>query len=125
MDTMKAVVCTKYGPPEVLRLAQYKKPVPKDDEILIQICATSVTNSDLFIRSSNVSLSVLIPFRIMIGILKPRKAIIGEVYSGIVTGVGSKIRRFHVGDQVYGLTGFSLGAYAEYKCMKEVDSKQG
>ena len=125
MDTMKAVVCTKYGPPEVLRIAQYKKPVPRDDEILIKICATSVTNSDLFIRSSKVALRVLIPFRMMIGIRKPRKEIIGEVFSGIVMQVGAKIRRFCVGDQVYGLTGFSLGAYAEYKCMKEVDSKQG
>lgn len=125
METMKAAICTKYGPPEVLKIAQYPKPVPREDEILIKICATSVTNSDLFIRSSKVALRLLIPFRLMIGIRKPRKAIIGEVFSGIVTQVGSKIRRFHVGDQVYGLTGFSLGAYAEYKCMKEVDSKQG
>jgi NADPH:quinone reductase-like Zn-dependent oxidoreductase len=125
METMKAAICTKYGPPEVLRIAQYEKPVPKDDEILIKICATSVTNSDIFIRSSRVSPRLLIPFRIMIGIRKPRKEVIGEVFSGIVTQVGSKIRRFRVGDQVYGLTGFSLGAYAEYKCMKEVDSKQG
>lgn len=125
METMKAAICTKYGPPEVLKIAQYPKPVPREDEILIKICATSVTNSDLFIRSSKVALRLLIPFRLMIGIRKPRKAIIGEVFSGIVTQVGSKIRRFRVGDQLYGLTGFSLGAYAEYKCMKEVDSKQG
>lgn len=125
MDTMKAVICTKYGPPEVLRIAQAEKPIPREDEILIKICATSVTNSDLFIRSSKVSWRVLIPFRMMIGIRKPRKEIIGEVFSGIVTQVGSKITRFQVGDQVYGLTGFSLGAYAEYKCMKEGDSKQG
>ncbi|MFN8488933.1 MAG: NAD(P)-dependent alcohol dehydrogenase [Caldilineaceae bacterium] len=125
METMKAAICTKYGPPEVLRIAQYQKPVPREDEILIKVCATSVTNSDLFIRSSKVALGVLIPFRMMIGITKPRKEVIGEVFSGIVTQVGSKITRFHVGDQVYGLTGFSLGAYAEYKCMKEVDSKQG
>lgn len=125
METMKAAICTKYGPPEVLRITQSPKPVPREDEILIKICATSVTNSDLFIRSSKVSWRVLIPFRLMIGIRKPRKAIIGEVFSGIVAQVGSKIRRFRVGDQVYGLTGFSLGAYAEYKCMKEVDSKQG
>lgn len=125
METMKAAICTKYGPPEVLRIAQYPKPVPSEDEILIKICATSVTNSDLFIRSSKVSWRVLIPFRLMIGIRKPRKAIIGEVFAGIVKQVGSKTTRFHVGDQVYGLTGFSLGAYAEYKCMKEGDSKQG
>ncbi|MEZ4678996.1 MAG: NAD(P)-dependent alcohol dehydrogenase [Caldilineaceae bacterium] len=125
METMKAVVCTKYGPPEVLKIAQTKKPMPREDELLIQICATSVTNSDLFIRSSKVPLRVLLPFRLMIGIWKPRKEIIGEVFAGIVAAVGSKITRFRVGDQVYGLTGFSLGAYAEYKCIKEVDSKQG
>jgi len=125
METMKAVVCTKYGPPEVLRLVQYKKPIPKDDEVLINIHATSVTNSDVFIRSSRVSWQLLIPMRLMMGITKPRKEIIGEVFSGIVTEIGSKITRFHVGDLVYGLTGYSLGAYAEYKCMKEADSKQG
>lgn len=125
METMKAVVCTKYGPPEVLRIVQYKKPIPKDDEVLISIYATSVTNSDIFIRSSKVSLRLLIPFRMMMGVRKPRKEIIGEVLSGVVSEVGSKITRFHVGDHVFGLTGFSVGAYAEYKCMKEVDSKQG
>ena len=125
METMKAVVCTKYGPPEVLRIVQYKKPIPRDDEVLISIYATSVTNSDIFIRSSKVALRLLIPFRIMMGVRKPRKEIIGEVLSGVVSEVGSKITRFHVGDHVFGLTGFSVGAYAEYKCMKEVDSKQG
>ena len=74
METMKAAICTKYGPPEVLRIAQYQKPVPRDDEILIKICATSVTNSDLFIRSSKVALRLLIPFRIMIGITKTQKS---------------------------------------------------
>lgn len=125
METMKAAICTKYGPPEVLKLSQYKKPIPRADEVLIQICATSVTNSDIFIRSSKVAPQLLIPFRLMIGITKPRKAIIGEVFAGVISAVGSKIRRFRVGDQVFGLTGFSLGAYAEYKCMKEIDSKQG
>jgi len=122
---MKAVACTKYGPPEVLRIVQYKKPIPRDDEVLINIYATSVTNSDIFIRSSKVSLRLLIPFRMMMGVRKPRREIIGEVLSGVVSEVGSKITRFHVGDHVFGLTGFSVGGYAEYKCMKEVDSKQG
>lgn len=125
METMKAVICTKYGPPDVLKLSQSKKPIPQEDELLIQIGATSVTNSDLFIRSSKVAPQLVIPFRLMMGIWKPRKEIIGEVFAGFVSAVGSKIRRFRVGDPVYGLTGFSLGAYAEYKCMKEVDSKQG
>lgn len=125
METMKAAICTRYSPPDVLRIVQREKPVPKEDEVLIQIRATSVTNSDIFIRSSRVSLQLLIPFRIMMGIIKPKKEVIGEVFAGVVVGVGSKITRFRVGDEVYGLTGFSLGAYAEYKCMKETDSKQG
>ena len=125
METMKAMVCTKYGPPEVLQVKQCKKPIPRADEVLIKVYATSVTNSDLFIRGSNIPLRFMIPMRLMIGIRRPRNPIIGEVLSGEIERVGSEIKRFHVGDQVYGLTGFSLGAYAEYKCMKETDSKQG
>jgi NADPH:quinone reductase-like Zn-dependent oxidoreductase len=122
---MKAIVCTKYGPPDVLKIVEYAKPVPKDDEVLIKIYATSVTNSDIFIRGSSVPLRFLIPMRIMMGITKPRHEIIGEVFAGVVEQKGAKIKRFKVGDEVYGLTGFSLGAYADYKCMTETDSKQG
>jgi len=122
---MKAIICKKYGPPENLEIVEYKKPMPKDDEVLIKIYAASVTDSDIFIRSSNVPLTMLIPFRLMIGILKPRKEIIGEVFSGLIEQIGTKIKRFKVGDQVYGITGMSLGAYADYKCMKEIDSKKG
>lgn len=125
MATMKAIVCTKYGPPEVLKIRQCKKPVPKQDEVLIKIYATSVTNSDIYIRSSNIPLVFMIPMRLMIGIRKPRNSIIGEVFSGEIEFAGSKIKRFKAGDQVYGLTGLSLGAYADYKCMKEIDSKLG
>jgi NADPH:quinone reductase-like Zn-dependent oxidoreductase len=125
MGKMKAIICSKYGPPDVLKIVEYEKPVPKDDEVLIKIYATSVTNSDIFIRSSNVPLMLLIPMRVMIGITRPRHEILGEVFSGEVVQTGSKIKRFRVGDHVYGLTGFSLGAYADYKCMKEADSKQG
>jgi NADPH:quinone reductase-like Zn-dependent oxidoreductase len=125
METMKAAVCTRYGPAEVLKIVECEKPIPREDEILIRICASSVTNTDNFIRTSRIPLPMLIPMRIMMGIRKPRNEILGEVLSGVVAAVGSRITRFHVGDHVYGLTGFSLGAYAEYKCMKEVDSKQG
>jgi NADPH:quinone reductase-like Zn-dependent oxidoreductase len=93
--------------------------------VLIKIYAASVTNSDLFIRSSNVPLRMLIPFRLMMGLRKPRHSIIGEVFSGEIEFAGSEIKRFKEGDHVYGLTGFSLGAYADYKCMEEIDSKQG
>lgn len=125
METMKAVVCTRYGPPDVLRLVEYAKPVPNDDELLIKVCATSVTNSDIFIRSSQLPLRFLIPMRMLIGVMRPRSAIIGEVLSGEVAQVGAGVRRFRVGDHVFGLTGVSLGAYADYTCMKEIDSKRG
>lgn len=122
---MKAIVCKKYGPAENLEIVEYEKPVPKSDEVLIRIYATSVTDSDIFIRSSNVPLPMLIPFRLMIGLLKPRNEILGEVFSGVIERTGTRIKRFRVGDQVYGITGMSLGAYADYKCMKEKDSKKG
>jgi len=122
---MKAIVCTKYGPPEVLQLKEVEKPRSKNNEVLIKIYAASVTNSDIFIRSSNIPLLMMIPMRLMIGITKPRNSIIGEVFSGEIEFAGSEIKRFKAGDQVYGLTGFSLGAYADYKCMKEIDSKRG
>jgi NADPH:quinone reductase-like Zn-dependent oxidoreductase len=122
---MKAYYCTKYGPPEVLQLREVEKPKPKDDEVLINIFATAVTASDIFIRGSEIPLRFLIPMRIMLGITKPRKSIIGLVLAGEIEAIGKTIKRFKVGDQVYGLTGFGLGAYAEYKCMREVDSTYG
>jgi NADPH:quinone reductase-like Zn-dependent oxidoreductase len=122
---MKAIICTKYGPPEVLQIKEVEKPTPRDNEVLIKIFATAVTASDIFIRSSNVPILFLIPMRIMLGICKPRKSIIGLVLSGEIEAIGKDIKRFKIGDQVYGLTGFGLGAYAEYKCMKESDSTYG
>lgn len=122
---MKAVICTKYGPPDVLKLTEVAKPSPKDDEVCVEIHATAVTASDIFIRSSNLPLQYKIPMRLFLGILKPRKSIIGLVFSGVIETVGKDIKRFKPGDSVYGLTGFGLGAYAEYKCIKEIDSKQG
>lgn len=125
MEFMKAIVCSKYGPPDVLHVESCMKPIPNDDEVLIKIYATSVTNSDIFIRSSKVDIQVFIPFRIMIGIFKPRNKIIGQVLAGKIEQIGKNIKNFKPGDKVYGLTGFSLGAYADYKAMKEINSKQG
>ena len=122
---MKAIVCTKYGPPEVLQLKEVEKPIPKDNEVLIKIYASAVTASDIFIRSSDLPLQFLIPMRLMLGLTKPRKSIIGLVLAGEIESTGKNIKRFKTGDQVYGLTGFGLGAYAEYKCMQEIDSMHG
>jgi len=122
---MKAIVCTKYGPPEVLKLNEVEKPMPEDNEVCIKIYATAVTASDIFIRSSHVSWKVWLPFRLMMGLIKPKKSIQGLVLAGEIESAGRNIKRFKTGDRVYGLTGFGLGAYAEYKCMKETDSTYG
>lgn len=122
---MKAFICTKYGPPEVLQSREVEKPAPKEDEVLIKIHATAVTASDIFIRGSQIPIQYWIPMRLMIGLTKPRKSIIGLVLAGEIESTGKDVKRFKTGDHVYGLTGFGLGAYAEYKCMKETDSTYG
>ncbi|MBD3276116.1 MAG: zinc-binding dehydrogenase [Candidatus Marinimicrobia bacterium] len=122
---MKAVLCTKYGPPDVLKLADIEKPTPGKNEVCIRIHATAVTASDIFIRSSQLPLRFKIPMRLLLGITKPRKPVIGIVLAGEIESAGEQIQRFKPGDQVYGVTGFNLGAYAEYACMKEKDSTRG
>jgi NADPH:quinone reductase-like Zn-dependent oxidoreductase len=122
---MRAIVCPRYGGPDVLELREVAQPSPKDDEVCVRIMATAVTASDIFIRSSDLPLRSRIPMRLMLGITRPRRAIIGLVLAGEIASVGRDITRFRPGDEVYGLTGFGLGAYAEYTCMKETDSKCG
>ena len=79
MKKMKAIVCPKYGPPEVLQIREVEKPAPKDDEVLIKIYATAVTASDIFIRGSQIPIRYWIPMRLMLGLIKPRKSVIGLV----------------------------------------------
>ena len=122
---MQAVVCTKYGPPEVLRLKEVSKPSPKHDEVCVKIHATAVTASDIYVRGSQLPLRFRLPMRLFLGFTKPRKSVIGMVLGGEIESVGKDITRFQAGDQVYGITGFGLGAYAQYKCMKETDSMHG
>ncbi|WP_053228372.1 NAD(P)-dependent alcohol dehydrogenase [Spirochaeta cellobiosiphila] len=125
MEVMKSYVCHKYGKPEVLKLTQSIKPRPTKGQLLIKVYATSVTNSDIFIRSSKVGPGLLIPFRLMIGLTRPRRKIIGQVFAGQVEAVVDGDSAYKVGDKVYGLTGYSLGAYADYLCLAEQNSKQG
>ena len=122
--SMKAVVCTKYGPPEVLDLREVEKPAPKQDEVLIKIHATSVTASDCIVRGFKLPrwspLGISMAFAI--GFTKPRKSILGMVLSGEIEAVGKDVKSFEVGDPVYGSTvkGASqirFGAYAEYTCL--------
>jgi len=116
---MKAIICTKYGPPEVLQLKDVDKPAPKDNEVLIKIFATAVTASDCIIRGSKVSTALWLPMHLMVGFTKPRQPILGLVLAGEIESVGKDVKRLRKGDQVYGMTEFGFGTYAEYKCMRE------
>jgi NADPH:quinone reductase-like Zn-dependent oxidoreductase len=118
---MKAIVCTKYGPPDVLQLRDLEKPAPKDNEVLIRVRASTVTSGDVWIRSSTYAPWFWLPGRIMYGLTKPRKKIPGNELAGVVESVGRDVTRFKRGDQVYGIvwsTSFG-GGNAEYICLPE------
>jgi len=120
---MKAVVCTKYGPPEVLQLKEVAKPTPKDNEVLIRIHATTCHIGDVRIRSFNVPFWQKIPFRLYLGLTKPKRPVLGMELAGEIESVGKDVKRFKIGDKVFACTGFVFGAYAQYRCLPE-DSKQ-
>ncbi len=116
---MKAVVCTKYGSPDVLKLQEVEKPTPKDNELLIKIHATSVTAGDCEIRGFKMPRWLWIPARIGFGIRGPRNKILGQELSGEIESLGKDVKQFKEGEQVFGRTGFGFGAHAEYICLSE------
>ena len=116
---MRAVVCTRYGPPEVLQLRDLPKPAPRSGEVCIKIFATSVTASDCIVRAFNIPLRLKLPMGAVLGFTKPRNPILGLVLAGEVESVGRDVTHFKPGSQVYGFTAFRFGAYAEYKCLPE------
>ena len=111
---MKAIVYTEYGTPDVLQLKEVDKPTPKNNEVLIRVCATTVTAADGLMRRAESLMS-----RIIIGLRKPRKRfrIMGIELAGEIESTGKNVKRFRKGDQVFGFTGFVAGAYAEFNCM--------
>lgn len=114
---MRAMVCTRYGPPEVLKLQHLGKPVPKAGEILVKVHASTVTAGDCEIRSFKFPVLLWIPLRLFFGLRKPRVNVLGQEFAGEVEAVGSGQTLFKKGDHVYGATGLTLGAYAEYLCL--------
>src|SRR4051794_15606466 len=117
---MKAIVWTKYGPPDVLQLREVAKPEPKDNEVLIRIGATTVTAGDAQIRGLKIPILFLLPFRLFLGLRKPKRiTVLGQELAGEIEEVGKEVTRFKKGDQVFAWAGFRLGAYAEYICLPE------
>lgn len=116
---MKAIVYTKYGPPNVLQLAEVEKPAPKEKEILIKVKATTVTAADIRSRSFTVPPAFWLPARITLGFRQPKKEILGMELAGEVEKVGKNVTRFKEGDKVFAASLVDFGAYAEYKCLHE------
>lgn len=116
---MKAMVCTNYGLPDVLQLAEVPKPAPKDGEVLVKIHAATVASGDLRVRSFTSPWLFWIPMRLFLGLRRPRIAILGVELAGEIERVGKGVTRFKQGDRVFALTGMRFGAYAEYTCVPE------
>jgi NADPH:quinone reductase-like Zn-dependent oxidoreductase len=126
-NIMKAIVFTEYGSPAVLQLKEVEKPTPKDDEILVKVRAHSIKVGDLWARNfkrftpSTFSMPAVfwLPARIAMGFNKPTRNTLGAEFSGEIAAVGRDVKRFKVGDQVFGYRAMDFGANAEYLCMPE------
>lgn len=111
---MKAVICTKYGAPEVLKIMEADKPLPGDNEILIRVFASSISPVDCAFRKGEPFIS-----RLFTGFSKPKHSIPGDIVSGEVEAIGKNVRLFGIGDQVFGHAGTTFGAHGEYICLSE------
>ena len=118
---MKAVVFDVYGPPDVLRLEDVPKPVPKEDEVLLRVRATTVNRMDAHIREANRSNGPIAMFfsRLVSGVSRPRQPILGSEFAGEVEAVGAAVTEFAPGDRVFGSSSIRFGAHAEFMCVRE------
>ncbi|MEQ9377108.1 MAG: NAD(P)-dependent alcohol dehydrogenase [Imperialibacter sp.] len=117
--TMKAIVTTKYGSPDVLQLQELKKPVPKEDEVLIKIHASTVTAGDCEMRRFDMPAFLWLPLRLYFGAFKPRIKVLGQELTGEIEAVGKSVTKFNVGDAIFAPTQMALGGHAEYICLPE------
>ncbi len=117
---MKAIVYYQYGAADVLQLGEIEKPVAGDDEVLIKVHAAEVTKADCEMRSFNFAVKWFwLPLRLMFGVFKPKKNVLGGYFSGEIESVGQNVTKFTVGEQVFGSAQMRLGAYAEYLCLPQ------
>jgi NADPH:quinone reductase-like Zn-dependent oxidoreductase len=115
---MKAIVFKQYGEPNVLHIAEVETPTPADNELLIRVRAAEVTKADCEIRSFTFAVKWFwLPMRLMMGIRKPKKPILGGYFAGVVEGIGKNVTEFSLGDELFGSSGILFGAYAEYMCV--------
>lgn len=115
---MKAAICTKFGGPEVIEVQEIEKPVPKDNEVLIKIGATTVTTYDCWVRGFKLSSRlVALLFGMNFGLKRPKDSILGTEFAGEIEEVGEHVKNYKPGDVVFGYPGMSIGSCAEYRCM--------
>ena len=116
---MKAIVCERYGPPEVLQMRELPAPVARANEVMIRVRATTVSSGDRRIRAFDIPAGMGPVVRLVLGVRGPRKQVLGTELSGDVVAIGKKVSRFSVGDRVFAFPGGAMGAYAEYRCLAE------
>ena len=117
---MKAIVYNKYGPPDVLQVDEIETPKPKDNEVLIKVHSTEVTKADCEMRSFNFAVKWFwLPLRLIVGVFKPKKNVLGGYFSGEIECVGKNVTKLVVGDKIFGSTQMRFGAYGEYLCLPD------